>query len=85
MAFITDGITYPELARENNIEGSVVVRLSLTAGGEIIGVETLRSVGFGCDEAVLEQIALLPAFKPGFRYGQGVESTVIIPVRFRLR
>jgi protein TonB len=85
LAFITEGITYPELAQENNIEGFVVVRLSLTADGEIIEVETLRSVGFGCDEAVLERVAMLPAFTPGLRYGQGVESTVTIPVRFRLR
>jgi protein TonB len=84
IAFITNGITYPELAQENNIEGAVVIRLSLTADGEIFGVETLRSIGFGCDEAVLERGAKLPAFKSGLRYGQGVENTVVIPVRFRL-
>lgn len=85
LAFITAGIDYPELAQDNNIEGFVVVRLSLTSVGEIIGMETLQSLGYGCDEAVLERVALLPAFKPGLRYGQGVESTVVIPVRFRLR
>lgn len=85
MELITTGITYPELAQENNIEGSVVVRLSLTADGEVSGVETLRSVGFGCDKVVLERVAMLPAFKPGLFNGKGIESTIIIPVRFRLR
>lgn len=85
MTLISDGITYPELAQENNIEGFVVVRLSLTASGMITKVETLRSLGFGCDEVVLKQVAKLPAFKPALHYGEVVESSVVIPVRFRLR
>ncbi|WP_026232175.1 energy transducer TonB [Neolewinella persica] len=85
MKLISDGLTYPELAWENSIEGTVVLRLTIAADGAISNVDVLRSLGFGCDEAVLEQVGKLPPFKPGLIYGQGTESTFDVPVWFRLR
>ncbi|MFK8161506.1 MAG: energy transducer TonB [Lewinella sp.] len=85
MRLIAVGLDYPELARENNIEGTLVLRLTVATDGEISNVDILRSLGFGCDEAVLAQIYQLPPFKPGLIYGKGVESIFDVPVRFRLR
>lgn len=85
MKFITHGLAYPELAWENSIEGTVLVRLTIAADGNVSNATILRSLGFGCDEAVLEQVLSLPPFRPGLVYGQVMESTMDIPVRFRLR
>jgi protein TonB len=44
---ISDGLAYPELAWENSIEGTVVLRLTVAADGAVSSVDVFRSLGFG--------------------------------------
>lgn len=85
LGFIASQLDYPEMAQEYNVEGMVVARLQLKPSGEIQSATIVKSLGFGCDEAVLEAIESMPPWQPA-RYGDQAEYGVVyLPVRFSLR
>ncbi|MEM7571948.1 MAG: energy transducer TonB [Bacteroidota bacterium] len=85
LGYIASKLDYPELAQEYNVEGMVVARLQLNPSGEVQSTTIVKSLGFGCDEAVLEVIDSMPRWQPA-RYGDQAEySVVYLPVRFSLR
>jgi len=50
MQFIATNITYPELARENGIEGTVVMEFIVEPDGRLSNIIVKRGIGGGCDE-----------------------------------
>ena len=76
---------YPQLARQNRWEGTVRVRVRVTAGGVAEAVSLERSSGY----EVLDRAALAGVqqwrFIPAMRGGVPVPSEVSIPVAFRLK
>jgi TonB family protein len=83
--YIAENLRYPELARANGIEGTVVAELSLTPAGKVTGVTLIKTLGFGCDAAVVSLLSGMPDWTPGRQDGQAVAQKVTVPVRFRLR
>lgn len=77
--------SYPEHARRQGWEGSVVVRASVGADGKVRSVSVARSSGYG----VLDQAALRAVrgwkFRPQTVGGTPSSSTVEVPVNFSLR
>lgn len=82
---LSERVEYPELAREYAVEGTVVVRLELSATGKIVGQEIIKGIGFGCDEAALQALASLPTWNPARRGAAAVGTHVYVPLRFKLR
>ena len=76
---------YPALAREQGVEGEVMVRVRLDRAGNAEEVLLQASSG----HAMLDRAALAAvrrwAFEPGRRNGEAVPAWVQIPVRFALR
>ncbi len=56
---VIENLKYPTLARENNIEGDVVVRYRVTDRGEVHDVEVEHGIGFGCDEEAVRLVKML--------------------------
>lgn len=75
---------YPEAARRRGIEGVVVLDVLVLANGTAGSVLLAQSSGSALlDDAAIE--AVRPwRFKPAMRAGVPVDSTVSIPIRFRL-
>ncbi len=84
LAFIHRTLTYPEIAVENGVEGTVVVELSVSASGKITQARVQRSVQL-LDEAALAAISTLPHLLPAVEDGWPVARRLFIPIRFRLR
>lgn len=82
--FVYKNIIYPEDARENGIEGLVLVRFVIDKNGEVVNPEIKRSLGYGCDETVLEVISQMPKWVPGVHEGKTVNVYFNLPVRFKL-
>ena len=83
--FIATKLEYPELAQEYSVEGMVVARLQLKPNGEVLNSSIVKSLGYGCDEAVLAVIEQMPAWEPA-RYDDEAEYGIVyLPVRFSLR
>ncbi|MBK7873512.1 MAG: energy transducer TonB [Saprospiraceae bacterium] len=89
LEFIYANINYPNIARENNIEGTVVIRFVVNKDGKIDKAEIVREIGGGCgDEAlrVVKKMNELPErWSPGKQRGRAVNVYFTLPVRFILK
>lgn len=76
-------VVYPEMARRNGVEGTVVVKVYVDEQGHVRDIRVHQS-----DHALLNEAALRGVrgitFKPGRQNGQAVGCWLYIPVRFTL-
>ena len=84
-AFINKNIRYPEIARENGIEGKVYIRFIVSKDGSIRDVKVLRGIGSGCDEEAMRVVKRMPNWKPGKQRGKAVSVMFNLPFSFKLK
>ncbi len=82
--FIATNTKYPELARENNIEGKVFIRFVVSKTGKVINTSIIRSIDPIIDAEALRVVNLLPDWKPGLINNKPVNVWYTIPVNFSL-
>jgi protein TonB len=85
MKFINSNIVYPEIAKENNIQGRVILRFCVTYKGAVDQISVLKSVDPALDNEAKRVIAMLPAWKPGKQGGKAVNVWYSVPVTFQLK
>jgi protein TonB len=83
--FIYDNIKYPELAKENNIQGKVILRFCVTYKGTVDQVSIVRGVDPSLDEEAIRVIKMLPLWKPGKQGGKPVNVWYSVPISFQLK
>jgi protein TonB len=76
---------YPEVAKENNIQGKVIVRFCVTAKGGVSQVSILKGVDPELDAEAIRVVNTLPAFKPGKQGGKPVPVWYMVPITFTLK
>ncbi len=75
---------YPLMARHNGYQGTVVVRVEVSVGGDCLQARVEKSSGYALlDQAALEAVKLW-RFLPARRGNQTVAAWVEVPVTFRL-
>jgi len=62
-SYILNNFVYPEQAKQNQIEGSVIVQFVVTLNGAVDEFKIIKSLGFGCDEAAKTLIQNGPSWK----------------------
>ena len=82
--FLRDNIVYPQMAKENNIQGTVYVSFVVDSKGKVTDVRLLRGIGGGCDEEALRVVKLMPPWNPGKQNGKSVRVQFNMPIRFTL-
>src|SRR5215831_9829265 len=77
---------YPESARRRGIEGTVLLKMRITAQGRVEDVQVVRSAGYpDLDESAMEAVRRW-RFEPARRNGEPVaEDAVLLPVVFQLQ
>jgi protein TonB len=77
---------YPESARRRGIEGTVLLKMRITAQGRVEDVQVVRSAGYPeLDESAMEAVRRW-RFEPARRNGEPVvEEAVLLPVVFQLQ
>lgn len=87
MAFIGKNITYPPLAKENGIEGRVVLSFVVGKDGSIDpgSIKVLKKLGWGCEEEAVKVVQKMPGWKPGKQNGRAVPVQFNLPIVFQLR
>jgi protein TonB len=65
LKYIAEHTQYPEIAKENNIQGRVIVRFCVTSKGGVSQVSILKGVDPELDAEAIRVVNTLPAFKPG--------------------
>lgn len=82
--FIYKHIKYPAIARDNRIEGNVIIQFVVSREGEIINAKIVRSLGGGIDQEALRVINSMPRWNPGRHNGRAVPVTFTLPIKFEL-
>lgn len=85
MKTIYSHVKYPQIARENEIEGTVVLSFVVTKDGSIQNLEIVRDIGGGCGTAVINAMKKLGDFYPGKHNGRPVSVIYKLPVKFKLQ
>jgi len=73
---------YTSEARQLKIEGDVVLRVTITASGQMIVHSVIRGLGHGLDDSAMRSAASYK-FKPATRDGQPVDYTTNIIIKFQ--
>lgn len=82
--FLSQNITYPQMERDNDIQGKVLLRFVVMEDGSVDSVMVVRSVSPGLDKEAVRVVKLLPKFKPGKQQGKPVKVYFNLPIVFRL-
>ncbi len=85
LKYINEHAQYPEVAKENNIQGKVIVRFCVTAKGGVNQVSVLKGVDPELDKEAIRVVTALPPFKPGKQGGKPVPVWYMVPIAFTLK
>jgi protein TonB len=85
LQYIAEHTQYPEVAKENNIQGKVIVRFCVTSKGGVDKVSVLKSVDPELDKEAIRVVETLPTFKPGKQGGKPVPVWYMVPINFTLK
>ena len=81
---VSKNITYPEFAKENNIEGTVYVEFVVDKTGKITRVKLLRGAHKTLNDEAVSAVEKLPSMMPGLQRGKPVNVQMRVPVKFVL-
>jgi TonB family protein len=85
LKYIAENTQYPASAKEQNIQGRVVVRFCVTAEGGVSLISVLKGVSPELDSEAIRVVETLPAFKPGEQGGKPVPVWYMVPITFTLK
>jgi protein TonB len=85
LTYIGEHTNYPEVAKENNIQGRVIVRFCVTAKGSVSQISVLKGVDPELDKEAMRVVSTLPTFKPGKQGGKPVPVWYMVPITFTLK
>lgn len=83
--FLKRNLAYPVGAREDGIQGRVIVRFVVNTEGKIESATVVRGIGGGCDQEALRVVKAMPRWKPGKQNGHLVKVYYMLPVNFALQ
>jgi len=86
--YIYNNLSYPNIARENGIEGKVTLRFAIDKKGKVSKVKILRDIGGGCGAVAANVIKgmnnLSQKWIPGRQGGRPVNVWYTLPLVFTL-
>jgi len=85
LKYIGEHTQYPEVAKENNIQGRVIIRFCVTSKGGVSQVSVLKGVDPELDKEAIRVVNTLPPFKPGKQGGKPVPVWYMVPITFTLK
>ncbi|HXS38077.1 MAG TPA: energy transducer TonB, partial [Flavipsychrobacter sp.] len=83
-AYLSKNLHYPDAARENNIEGRVILQFVVNEDGVVSDIQVERGIGGGCDEEAVRVLKAMPPWKPGKQNGKAVKVRYNLPISFKL-
>jgi len=77
-------LKYPEYARDNGIQGRVLVDFVVNEKGEVQDVTVSRGLHISLDDEAIRVVSASPKWKPGRHRGKKVKTAMTVAVDFRL-
>ncbi len=86
LKYVAENVKYPAMARENGIEGKVIVQFVVDEAGNVSQANVLRGIGGGCDQEALRVVSTMSGkWKPGKQRGRPVKVWFTLPINFKLQ
>ncbi|MBR1889221.1 MAG: energy transducer TonB [Alloprevotella sp.] len=85
IAFVNSNTVYPEIAQEQEVQGTVVLRFKVDKDGSVSDVKVKKSLTKECDAEAIKVVKKLKRFIPAKSQGHPVAVWFTLPVRFQLR
>ena len=80
-----NNLRYPAEARINNVQGKVLIAITVDSSGHIANYRIKKFIGGGCAEEGLRVVKLIRGdWLPGILNGKPVTSEYILPISFTL-
>ncbi|MCB9336111.1 MAG: energy transducer TonB [Flavobacteriales bacterium] len=83
--YLQKEMKYPQVAKENGIQGTVFVNFVVGKDGKIRDVKILRGVNKMLDDEAIRVVKAMPSWKPGKQRGKAVSVSYNLPIKFTLR
>ena len=83
--WVNENLVYPEIAKENGVQGRVTLQFTIRKDGTITNVKVLRGVEPSLDKEAVRVVSMSPKWKPGMQDDRPVSVTYTFPVIFNLR
>ena len=84
-AWVNKRLVYPEIAKENGVQGRVTLQFTVEKDGSVTKVKVLRGVDPSLDKEAVRVVSMSPKWKPGKQRGRAVPVIYTFPVYFQLR
>ncbi len=82
--FIRENVEYPEEAKEDGVQGRVLVKFIVRKDGSIDNINVTRSLDPLLDKEAIRVVENMPDWIPAQKDGKYVSSYFTIPIPFRL-
>jgi len=83
--WVNQRLVYPEIAKENGVQGKVMINFTVNADGSVTNVKVVRGVDPSIDKEAVRVVASSPKWKPGKQRDRAVKVTYTFPVIFQLK
>lgn len=83
--WVNSKIIYPEIAKENGVQGKVNLQFTVNKDGSVSNVKVLRGVDSSLDKEAVRVVSNSPKWTPGRQRDRAVKVTYTFPVIFQLR
>lgn len=83
--YITQNLRYLGTAKQNGIQGRVIVRFVVSAEGKVKEAQVLRSLNPDCDKEAIRLVESMPNWVPGEQNGKAVNAYYTLPITFKLQ
>ena len=82
--FLSKNLRYPEMAKENGIQGKVFIQFVVWKDGSIKDVKVVKSIHNTLDKEAFRVVNKMPNWSPGKQQGKVVNTKFTIPIKFKL-
>ena len=83
--WVNQRLVYPEIAKENGVQGRVTLQFTVEKDGSVTKVKVLRGVDPSLDKEAVRVVSQSPKWKPGKQRDRAVPVPYTFPVIFQLR
>lgn len=83
--WVGENMVYPEIARENGIQGRVTLQFTIEADGSLTNIKVIRGVDPSLDKEAVRVVSTSPKWTPGKQRDKAVRVVYNFPVYFQLR
>jgi len=82
--FLAANLQYPPEMMRYNIQGKVIIALTVEKDGSVSDVKSIRDVGYGSAEEAIRVLKKSPKWQPGLQNGVPVRVRYTLPISFDL-